>query len=281
LLRFGLAHVQVLTTVQYSCAPALRPDCGPPPRLLTSFATKMNAIVTSTALFIIQACCASETLHNTWSRVGFGTYRVRHTDSDHESALHKALMSGINVVDTSSNYMHGSSELLVGKVVNGLIAAGQLRRKDVKIVTKFGYMQGPNLQRHYAGLTFPETVEYQKHLHHSIHPDFMLDQLSRSLERLQVDHVDTLLLHNPEYYLKKTSHGAVIAEARAEMLRRIYKAFVALEREVQKRPARIKSYGISSNSFSLPAAHDHFLPFDSLISLAEKAATEAAADVAR
>jgi hypothetical protein len=45
--------------------------------------------------------------------------------------------------------------------------------------------------------------------------------------------------------------------------------FVALEREVRT-TGRIGFYGISSNSFSLPADHHHFLPYDGLIDLATK-----------
>lgn len=49
----------------------------------------------------------------------------------------------------------------------------------------------------------------------------------------------------------------------------VVQAFVALETEVQK-TGRLRSYGISSNSFSLPADHVHFLPYEGLLDLASK-----------
>merc|ERR1712094_115180 len=111
-------------------------------------------------------------------------------------------------------------------------------------------------------------------LYHCIHPAFMKDQLAQSLERLQLGYVDVLLLHNPEYYLTKHVDLSDKHDAqwhREEMKRRIKAVFVELEREVH-RSGRIKSYGISSNSFSLPRSHHHFLAFRALIGMAEEAA---------
>jgi hypothetical protein len=44
-------------------------------------------------------------------------------------------------------------------------------------------------------------VEYAEGLEHCIHPDFLDDQIGRSLDRLGLDALDGYLLHNPEYYL--------------------------------------------------------------------------------
>ena len=40
---------------------------------------------------------------------GFGCYRIDDGIPQHQKALEKALLSGINVIDTSSNYSDGGS----------------------------------------------------------------------------------------------------------------------------------------------------------------------------
>ena len=62
------------------------------------------------------------------SRLGFGTYRVD-TEAGHREALTKALLEGCNVIDTSTNYMDGESERLVGSVLQSLMMAGEVRRE--------------------------------------------------------------------------------------------------------------------------------------------------------
>ena len=56
------------------------------------------------------------------------------------------------------------------------------------------------------------------------------------------------------------------------MYKRLFDAFMALELAVQN--GHIKSYGISSNSFSKLRSDEEFLPYDDLITLAEDAAGE-------
>jgi aryl-alcohol dehydrogenase-like predicted oxidoreductase len=53
------------------------------------------------------------------------------------------------------------------------------------------------------------------------------------------------------------------------MLDRISQSFEAMEEAIQK--GQILSYGISSNSFSLPEEDKHFLPFYDLIDRAKEA----------
>ena len=138
-----------------------------------------------------------------------------------------------------------------------------------------------NLKRYQDGtVVTPDTVDYSSYLKHCIHPDFMRDQLTRSLSRLSLPSLEIFLLHNPEYYLVKNvpeESGAMDTEAltehRAEMERRLFEAFKALEEEIITNK-RITSYGISSNSFSLPPTHPHFLRYDNLLELAQKAAEE-------
>lgn len=126
------------------------------------------------------------------SEVGFGGYRIDIKSPLNREALKKALISGINLIDTGATYTDGNSELLIGEVLVELINSNRLSRESVVIVTKGEYSE---------------------------------DQITQSLERLQIETIDVYLLNNPEK-----------------------KAFEYLEKEVKK--GRIKYYGISLNDFT-------------------------------
>ena len=190
------------------------------------------------------------------SRAGFGGYRVTTGIPEQHEALSHALLSGINLIDTSSNYADGGSEKLAGQVISELLETGKLKRDDLVVVSKAGYIQGKNLklaqERDQGGDPFPEVVNYAEGLQHCIHPVFLADQLDRSLERLGLDHIDVFLLHNPEYHLSWCdAQGMDRAQAQEEYYRRIKDAFVYLESQAEA--GRIGWYGISSNTFVDPA----------------------------
>ena len=193
----------------------------------------------------------------TCSRVGFGGYRVDDETPEHHQALVDALAAGVNVIDTSSNYTGGASERLVGQVLRELTRAGTLRREEVVLVSKLGYMQGENLeraqQREGSGQPYPEVVKYGEGVWHCLHPEFLADQLTRSRERLRVETLDVCLLHNPEYFLldaHERSDGT-LDRRRAEFHRRLAAAFAFLEDQV--RAGRVHWYGVSSNTCARPA----------------------------
>ena len=52
----------------------------------------------------------------------------------------------------------------------------------------------PGANRHQNGLVHPDTVHISDQLKHCIHPEFIRDQLTRSLERLKLEHVNNSLL---------------------------------------------------------------------------------------
>lgn len=206
------------------------------------------------------------------SGAGFGCYRVDVRVEKHQEALTKALLSGINVIDTSANYADGGSERLVGKVLSNLIMAEKIKREEVVVVSKVGYLQGENYrlsqERKAAGRPFNDLVLYDEGLEHCIHPEFLAEQLTMSLERLGLERIDCYLLHNPEYYLQwAKQHKVPKATARAEYLHRIRAAFLQLEVEVEA--GRISYYGVSSNTFPRPASHFDFTSLSDLWDIAQ------------
>ena len=171
------------------------------------------------------------------TKIGFGGYRIIHRSEDHRAAVKLAIANGVRLFDTSANYTDGESEILIGEEIKAY------PREEFLIVSKVGYIQGQNLEVH-AEKKFPEVVDFGDDLKHCLHPDFIEDQIQRSLKRLQVDYLDIYLLHNPEYYLK--SEGS----DKQEYYRRIRCAFEKMEELVER--GLIISYGISSNTLVDP-----------------------------
>ncbi|KAG0341553.1 hypothetical protein BG000_008732 [Podila horticola] len=217
------------------------------------------------------------------SRLGIGSYRLALGVPEHEKILYKALerqsdpQLNINLIDTSSNYSNGRSEQLIGKVLSHP-HPNTLTREEIVIATKFGYIQNENMrllsEGVYSGVPDNEIVKYSRECYHCIHPEFMRDQLARSLERLNTKFADIFFVHNPEYYLMSTVRDVKDIEVNVEkhqniLLDRLATLFEALEREIEK--GRIRAYGISSNSFSLKPSNAHFLPYEGLVKMAAAA----------
>jgi aryl-alcohol dehydrogenase-like predicted oxidoreductase len=145
----------------------------------------------------------------------------------------------------------------VGQVLGELVRAGERRREEMVVVSKVGYLQGENLERaqegEAAGRPIPEVVKYGEGVWHCLHPEFLADQLNRSLARLRVETLDVCLLHNPEYFLldaHERSYGT-LDRRRREFYGRLAASFAFLEEQV--RAGRIRAYGVSSNTCTRPA----------------------------
>ena len=187
------------------------------------------------------------------SPVGFGGYRIHPQHQGHAQALAQALRAGVNLVDTAANYGAGGSEVLVGRVLAQSLDQGVVERDQVVVVSKAGYVQGPDLE-YCRRRPWPELVPFRSDSQHCIHPDFLAWQLKRSQERLGLECIDIYLLHNPEYYLAWAGDkGEDPAAARPEYHRRLQAAFAFLEEQV--RAGRIRYYGLSCNHLAAPAGH--------------------------
>jgi aryl-alcohol dehydrogenase-like predicted oxidoreductase len=201
------------------------------------------------------------------SNFAFGTYRISDYNPQHIESLKEAIASGINMIDTSSNYMDGGAERGIALAFRSF---DEYEKNAVEIVSKYGYIQNTNMQLHQEN-PFDEVVEYSSNCYHSISKTFMQHQLGESLKRLERTSLDCYLIHNPEYYiLDSINRGIDKDEMLDTMYQRLYKAFVGLEEEVAK--GRIGAYGISSNSFAKSHKDDDFLPYEDLLTLAQNAA---------
>ncbi len=191
--------------------------------------------------------------------IGFGSYRIGYGKVyDHpecENALQLSLKQGVNLIDTSTNYGFGQSELLIGKTLKKLFEDKTLQRENIVLVSKAGYIQGSNIEiakvREKNGQPFPEISKFGEETWHCIHPEFIFDQVERSRSRLSLETIDVFLLHNPEYMLKRFElDGLDVEAARDIFYERIKQSFIALEKLVEEN--KIRCYGVSSNNLGAP-----------------------------
>jgi aryl-alcohol dehydrogenase-like predicted oxidoreductase len=212
------------------------------------------------------------------SLVGFGTYRVGFSPGlghPHcREALEYALGRGVNLIDTSTNYGNGQSELLIGQTLASLVSSGTLARDNVVIVSKAGYVQGNTLefvqQREREGRPFDAMFKFGSELWYCLDPEFIVDQLNRARGRLSVDCLDVFLIHNPEYMLKAFDHNNIPPEqAREAFYSQLHKCFVALEEEVSA--GRIRAYGVSSNTLGATSDDPTSVSLQRLLDVAQKA----------
>lgn len=146
------------------------------------------------------------------SQIGLGAWQLGENSgwdsvSEKEAIkiVHRSLELGVNFFDTAPNYGHGTSELRLGKALKGI------DRSKIVINTKFGHTDS-------GGINFDS--------------NYIRESLEGSLKRLQVDHVDSLIIHNPPYEIldgNKNDHYEI------------------LERLIEE--GKIKTYGASLDTY--------------------------------
>ncbi len=212
----------------------------------------------------------------TASRVGLGTYRIGLDHPAHRAAVREALLSGINLIDTSPSFALGDSERLLGEVLAELTTEGQLQRESLLIISKVGVAQGSEAERLSARhdqeklrfaiplqpVTSDPAAERSLALGaFSTDPEFIKQQITGSLERLGVEHLDFCLLQSPEHLLagglQREKFGAALDEA-----------FSALEGEVSA--GRIGAYGVLCNTLERSEGDPLKVELKELISSAER-----------
>jgi len=180
------------------------------------------------------------------SPVGFGCHRLEDCDT-HRGALEVAITLGCNFVDLAPNYTDGVAEEVAGKALTDLINGKKLRRDEIVVATKVGNVLGHQLT-HAEGV--PNMAKVNDNLSHCIAPEWIEQELTRSLERLNLSCVDCLLLHCPEYETKAPGVDM------AEVYSRLGLAFQHLESEVAR--GRIAMYGLSAAFYPLrPTDAEH------------------------
>jgi len=181
------------------------------------------------------------------SSIGLGTYlgdTDDAADAEYAEAIHTALASGINVLDTAINYRHQRSERNIGVALADQIRSGKLSRDEIFVCSKAGYLSFdgnmPADPRRYFMQEYVETgildpAEIAGGMH-CVAPAYLENQIARSRRNLGIETIDLFYIHNPETQLAEVS--------RPVFRQRIKEAFALLEGEVKHN--RIRFYGLAT-----------------------------------
>lgn len=125
-----------------------------------------------TGLYVSELCLGTMTLGGNsdagkWASIG----AVQQNEAN--QLIERALEAGVNFIDTADIYSHGQSERIVGQALKEIA----IPRDEVIIATKTGGLMGPKPNQKGAS---------RGHI---------MDSVQRSLERLQLDHIDLYQIH--------------------------------------------------------------------------------------
>jgi aryl-alcohol dehydrogenase-like predicted oxidoreductase len=209
--------------------------------------------------------CAPGAGQLSFSSIGLGTYLGEPdaaADQSYTEAIMSALNSGVNVLDTAINYRHQRSERNIGAALNQLVNSGHLKRDEVIVCTKAGYLSFDGnmpvdprayFMREYVepGILDPRQLAGGMHC---MAPAYLENQIERSRRNLGLETIDVFYIHNPESQL---------ADVAPEVFRqRLKDAFSMLEKQVKA--GRLRYYGLATWSGFRVAngSRDHINLFD-------------------
>jgi aryl-alcohol dehydrogenase-like predicted oxidoreductase len=181
----------------------------------------------------------------TLSSIGIGTYlgnADEATDLGYANAVTRAVMSGVNVIDTAANYRFQRSERSIGRALKALANEG-FSREELLICTKGGYLPfdgaPPRNMREYVAETFvkPGIASFDDIVgSHCMTPSYLQNQLDQSLRNMDLETVDVYYVHNPESQLDHVSDQ--------EFHHRLRLAFKSLEENRKQR--KLQFYGVAT-----------------------------------
>jgi aryl-alcohol dehydrogenase-like predicted oxidoreductase len=211
-----------------------------------------------------------ETLGLAISSIGIGTYLGESddaTDAAYQDALRTALLGGVNLIDTAVNYRFQRSERAIGQVIAEMVGAGKIRREEIVVATKGGYLtfdgaMPPNPRQWFEdtyikpGIVTPDDLVEGSHC---MTPRWLEAMIDLSRANLGLETLDIYYLHNPESQLA--------AIGREEFNARIRAAFELFERKVSER--RIGWYGVATwNGFRLAPNDRSHLSLTEMVKIA-------------
>ena len=207
------------------------------------------------------------------SALGMGSYLGDCIDADDAAygrTVRAAIAAGVNVFDTAINYRCQRSERAVGHAVVEAIAAGEVRRDELIVCSKGGYValdgEPPASREDYerwlerelfaTGLVARDELVRGGH---AIAPRYLAHQLERSRANLGLKTIDLYYLHNPEEQL--------LAVDRPTFRQRMRLAFALLEERAAA--GDIAGYGCATwNGLRVTPDHRQHLTLAELITLA-------------
>ena len=212
-------------------------------------------------------------LSNLWlSSVGIGTYLGEPdsaTDERYTQAVLAALSAGVNVLDSAINYRFQRSERSIGSALKQAIETGGVRRDELLICSKAGYLTYdgtvPSDPRHYFVEEYIATgIASREELVGGMHcmaPSYLKNQLERSRRNLGVETIDVFYVHNPEQQLAEVT--------RDTFYERLRRAFAELEEEAGT--GKIRVYGTATwNGYRQDSTSPEYLDLAQIAAIARE-----------
>jgi SagB-type dehydrogenase family enzyme len=168
------------------------------------------------------------------SRIGMGMRGMSRYRNSNVKALNAVLKTPINIFETSPDETDGEDEWLLGDTLSKLSEVEPFDRNDLFIMTRGGWVRGKNSrvteELKKRGYLQAEVRQLSSEINLCLSPDFLKDQIERSLYRLGINYLDLFLLRMPLFIEK-------------DMFDDIGKAFSVLEELYNE--GNIKGFGLS------------------------------------
>lgn len=214
----------------------------------------------------------------TLSSLGIGTYNNRLEDHSLglvTKAIEESIRSGINMIDSAICYAQEKAECSIRDGIRNLLELGEVSRDELVICTKGGVLPRPKENRADCVEWFAKNyVEPSKfsidkndlvNTAYCIHPEYLQDQLDRSLVNLGVETIDIYYIHNPEIQLLR-----FVPDVFYDQLR---KAFEVMEDAVAS--GKIGAYGLATwRGFRVSPTSKRYLDLQKIKSIAQEVAAK-------
>ena len=244
--------------------------------LVDGYATEEGTLEFSTN-FLANTCVYSKVQDNILlSSVGIGTYLGppdEDTDNSIISAIIASVTNGINHIDTAINYRAQLSEKAIGEALRKLFYAGKIKRSNLFIATKAGFIPADRTKGMSSHETMkewssniPAEFEFSNqdvvHGKHCIAPYCIQKSIDKSRQNLGIKTIDLLYLHN----VFEKQAGKVSNE---DLKLRIKVAFTYLES--LRKSNIIRYYGLAtSQSFRIPMSKKKYSSLFELYEIAKE-----------
>ena len=209
----------------------------------------------------------------TLSSIGIGTYLGNvdnTTDNLVKEAIKTSVLSGINVIDTAINYRSQKAERSVGKAISELLEGGKVKREELFISTKNGYVTNDGdineefWQYIHNTLVKPGIIKSNdiSSGYHCMTIPYLEQQLNQSLKNLGLECVDLIYLHN-------AAEGQLQDISKDEFMKNLKNVFEFYE--TQRKNGSIRYYGMATwDCFRVPNEHPQHILLSDIIRLAKE-----------
>ncbi len=205
------------------------------------------------------------------SNVGIGTYLGEpdsKTDEMVTEAVKKSILSGVNVIDTAINYRAQKSERSIGKALSELISENLIKREQVFICTKNGYVTNDGdiqedfmqyVMREFGQSGIVKEGDISSGYHCMTIP-YLEDQLERSLKNLGLECIDLMYLHNAV-----EGHPEMSKSDFLENLKKVFEFY-----ESKRKEGKIRFYGMATwECFRATSDNAMFLSLEDVVKIAQ------------